>query len=57
VEPGGTAPPNSERADQPEDQALPADQVAELIAWIVAAPGGLVLNQVTVTPLHERGWP
>lgn len=41
----------------PEDEALPADQVADLISWIVAAPAGLVLNQVTVTPLHEAGWP
>ena len=44
-------------ADRPADEALPPDQVADLIAWIVAAPGGLVLNQVTVTPLHEQGWP
>ena len=43
--------------EQPEDEALPPDQVADLIAWIVAAPGGLVLNQITVTPLHEKGWP
>ena len=28
-----------------------------LLSWIVAAPSGLVLNQVTVTPLQERGWP
>jgi NAD(P)-dependent dehydrogenase (short-subunit alcohol dehydrogenase family) len=46
-----------ERGETPESEALPADQVADLIAWIVAAPPGLVLNQVTVTPLHERGWP
>ena len=43
--------------DQPEDEALPADHVADLVAWIVAAPSGLVVNQVTVTPLHEKGWP
>ena len=42
---------------QPDDEALPADQVADLVSWIVAAPRGLVLNQVTVTPLQERGWP
>lgn len=50
-------PAATEHADRQEDHALPADQVAKLIVWIVAAPGGLVLNQVTVTPLHERGWP
>ena len=37
--------------------ALPPEQVAELIAWIAAAPVGLVLNEVTVTPLLEQGWP
>ena len=47
----------AEQQDKPESEALPADQVAELIAWIVTAPSGLVLNQVTVTPLHEQGWP
>lgn len=36
---------------------LPAAQVAQLIAWIAAAPPGLVLNEVTVTPLTEQGWP
>jgi len=30
---------------------------ADLIAWIAAAPAGLVLPQVTITPLHEHGWP
>ena len=43
--------------EKPASEALPADQVAQLIAWIVAAPPGLVLNQVTVTPLQEQGWP
>lgn len=37
--------------------ALPAEQVADLITWIAAAPPGLVLNEVTVTPLDEQGWP
>lgn len=39
------------------DDALPPEQVGELIAWIVGAPPGLVLNEVTVTPLLEQGWP
>jgi NADP-dependent 3-hydroxy acid dehydrogenase YdfG len=38
-------------------QALPPDRVAEFIAWIAAAPPELVLNEVTVTPLEEEGWP
>jgi NAD(P)-dependent dehydrogenase (short-subunit alcohol dehydrogenase family) len=37
--------------------ALPPEHVARLIAWIAAAPPGLVLNEVTVTPLQEQGWP
>lgn len=37
--------------------ALPPSQVADLIAWIAAAPPQLVLNEVTVTPLLEQGWP
>ena len=37
--------------------ALPPEQVAQLITWIAAAPPGLVLNEVTVTPLLEQGWP
>ncbi len=37
--------------------ALPPEQVTELVVWIAAAPPGLVLNEVTVTPLLEQGWP
>ncbi|RZU31899.1 SDR family oxidoreductase [Blastococcus saxobsidens] len=43
--------------EKPDDEALPAGQVADLVAWIIAAPGHLVLGQATVTPLHEQGWP
>jgi NAD(P)-dependent dehydrogenase (short-subunit alcohol dehydrogenase family) len=39
------------------DESLPPEEVADLIGWIVAAPSGLVLPQVTVTPLLEQGWP
>ena len=38
-------------------EALAPEQVARLITWIAAAPDGVVLNEVTVTPLHEQGWP
>lgn len=37
--------------------ALPPEDVAELIAWIAAAPPEVVLNEVTITPLLEQGWP
>ena len=37
--------------------ALPPRQVADLIVWIATAPPDLVLNEVTVTPLEEQGWP
>ena len=37
--------------------ALSPDQVARLITWIAAAPPDVVLNEVTVTPLLEHGWP
>lgn len=47
----GTATPNV-----PAD-ALPPEQVAQLIVWMAAAPADLVLNEVTVTPLTEQGWP
>lgn len=47
----------SKSVARPEDEALPAGQVADLIAWMIAAPAGLVLNQVPITPLQEQGWP
>jgi NADP-dependent 3-hydroxy acid dehydrogenase YdfG len=37
--------------------ALPPEQVAQLIVWMASAPADLVLNEVTVTPLTEQGWP
>jgi NADP-dependent 3-hydroxy acid dehydrogenase YdfG len=37
--------------------ALPAGTVAALISWIAAAPADVVLNEATITPLMERGWP
>jgi NADP-dependent 3-hydroxy acid dehydrogenase YdfG len=44
-------------AARPAEEALPPAQVADLIAWIAAAPPGLTLPQVIITPLEERGWP
>jgi NAD(P)-dependent dehydrogenase (short-subunit alcohol dehydrogenase family) len=51
--------PAARRASTPTapDEALPPEQVAELIVWMAAAPPDLVLNEVTVTPLDEQGWP
>jgi NADP-dependent 3-hydroxy acid dehydrogenase YdfG len=43
--------------DRAGREALPASEVADLIGWIAAAPANLVLNEATVTPLLERGWP
>jgi NAD(P)-dependent dehydrogenase (short-subunit alcohol dehydrogenase family) len=43
--------------DRAANEALPASEVADLIGWIAAAPANLVLNEATVTPLLERGWP
>ena len=40
----------------PED-ALAPQRVAELLVWMAAAPPDVVLNEVTVTPLLEQGWP
>jgi NAD(P)-dependent dehydrogenase (short-subunit alcohol dehydrogenase family) len=42
---------------RPAEEALPPEQVAELIAWIAAAPPAMTMPQVIVTPLLERGWP
>jgi NADP-dependent 3-hydroxy acid dehydrogenase YdfG len=38
-------------------EALPPERVADFIAWIAAAPPELVLDEATVTPLAEQGWP
>lgn len=39
------------------DEALDPAVVADLIAWMATSPGRPVLNEVTVTPLREAGWP
>ena len=40
----------------PED-ALAPERVADLLVWMATAPPDVVLNEVTVTPLQEQGWP
>ena len=43
-------------AADPAESLDPAT-VADLIVWMATAPGEPVLNEVTVTPLRENGWP
>lgn len=40
-----------------EEQSLDPSVVADLIAWMAISPGRPVLNEVTITPLREGGWP
>lgn len=44
-------------ADTSTAESMPPEHVAELITWIAASPPDLVLNEVTITPLREAGWP
>lgn len=44
-------------APKPTPEALPPQEVADLLVWIAASPVGLVLNEVIATPLLEQGWP
>ena len=44
-------------AAAPANESLPPGHVADLIAWIAMSPREMVLNEVTVTPLLEKGWP
>lgn len=46
-----------ERGVQDERDALDPAVVADLIHWMATSPGQPVLNEVTVTPLREAGWP
>lgn len=38
-------------------ESMPPEHVAQLIVWIAQSPPDMVLNEVTVTPLLESGWP
>lgn len=58
----GTFDPEQRPDPAGPDDADPADAldpatVADLIAWMATTPGQPVLNEVTVTPLREHGWP
>jgi len=38
-------------------ESMHPDHVAQLITWIAQSPPDMVLNEVTVTPRLENGWP
>lgn len=42
---------------QSPTKALPLEEVAALIVWMVTAPAELVLNEAVVSPLEEARWP
>ncbi len=44
------------RRAAPED-ALPPEDVAGYIAWLVCAPAHLIITEAVVAPIRERGWP
>jgi NAD(P)-dependent dehydrogenase (short-subunit alcohol dehydrogenase family) len=52
---------NPEDRDQPNPagpvDALPAEDVADYIAWLVCAPAHLVVTEAVIAPIRERGWP
>jgi NAD(P)-dependent dehydrogenase (short-subunit alcohol dehydrogenase family) len=47
--------------DQPRraaaEDALPPEDVAGYIGWLVCAPAHLVVTEAVVAPIRERGWP
>jgi NAD(P)-dependent dehydrogenase (short-subunit alcohol dehydrogenase family) len=49
--------PREEEPPSDPLDSLDPSSVADLIAWMATAPGQPVLNEVTVTPLREAGWP
>lgn len=53
--------PTQDRSSPPEpateQDSLDPAVVADLIAWMASAPGHPMLNEVTITPLREAGWP
>lgn len=58
----GTFDPEQRRDPAGPDDADPADAldpatVADLIVWMATTPGQPLLNEVTITPLREHGWP
>ena len=52
---------NPAERDQPRpavpENALPPEDVAGYIAWLVCAPAHLIVTEAVVAPIRERGWP
>jgi NAD(P)-dependent dehydrogenase (short-subunit alcohol dehydrogenase family) len=44
------------RRAAPED-ALPPEDVAGYIAWLVRAPAHVIVTEAVIAPIRERGWP
>ena len=49
--------PEPVEGDDNPVESLDPGTVADLITWMATTPGQPVLNEVTVTPLNEHGWP
>lgn len=49
--------PRNEGHQQAGNESLDPTVVADLIAWMATSPGQPVLNEVTITPILEGGWP
>ena len=39
------------------DDALPPEDAAGYISWLVCAPAHLIVTEAVVAPIRERGWP
>jgi NAD(P)-dependent dehydrogenase (short-subunit alcohol dehydrogenase family) len=44
------------RRAAPED-ALPPEDVAGYIGWLVRAPAHVIVTEAVIAPIRERGWP
>lgn len=44
------------RRAAPQD-ALPPQDVADYIGWLVCAPAHLIVTETVIAPIRERGWP
>lgn len=54
-DPGAERPRETSNAD--DEASLNPEVVADLVAWMATSPGRPVLNEATITPLLEQGWP
>ncbi len=56
-DPGADRPAEAAEPAGDPDASLDPEVVADLIAWMATSPGRPVLNEATITPLLEQGWP